>query len=207
MEEMRKIDAAIDYLKSKKPDELARIMKEVNREYPDTIHHLMCHVAKGDHITNHQEYYDCINELHWMDHKGHGEKIPLDEVVRMAEKLIKIDFQEEEYTEFDYAYLVNMLYAIFCLDFEHVTTFLKMAKRIFDYSKLGYKEQYGAFFRPIKKHHHSDYQSEYSKRSYPHNYSEYGYDEDNRRGHPHNENYKTEHDYRHSEYRHNEKHN
>lgn len=213
MDEMRNIENTVDYLSAKKPEELARVVKQISREYPETIHHLMCHVAKGDHITNHQEYYECVNHLEHMNHNGHGEKIPLDDAIRMGEKLIKIDFKNEEYTEFDYAYMVNLLYAIFCLDFEQVTTFLKMAKRIFDYSKLGNKEQFGAFFRPIKKHHQQyDYRSENEyRRGYPRNDSEYRYDEENKRGYPRNDDnnydrrgYKNEYDNKHndSEYRH-----
>ncbi len=182
MDEMRNIENAIDYLKSKKPEELAKFAKHVSREYPETIQHLMAHVAKGDHITNHHEYYECVDSLKWMDHSGHGEKFKLDDVVRMAEKLAKIDFDEEEYTEYDFAYMVNLLYAIWCKDFKEVTTFLKLAKRVFDYSKMGQQQHYGAFFKPISKHHSQmEYRSEYR--------SEY----ENRRGVPNSE-YRNEED-------------
>jgi len=181
MDEMRNIENAIDYLKSKKPEELAKFAKHVSREYPETIQHLVKHIKNDEHITNHHEYYKFVNSLEWNGNSGRGEKFKLDDVVRMAEKIAKIDFQEEEYTEYDFALTVNMIYAIWCKNFKETTTFLKLAKDFFDYLKIDNDQAYGDFFKPIKKKHQMEYRSEYR--------SEY----ENRRGVPNSE-YRNEED-------------
>lgn len=213
MEEMRKFENTVDYLSVKKPAELAKVVKQLSREYPETIKHLMYHVTNGDHITNHNEYYKLVDGLKWKDDSGHGERFKLDDAIRMAEKLAKIDFEYEEYTEYDFAFTLNLIYAIWCKNFKETTTFLKLTKDLYDYFKVNKEPEFGAFFRPIKNHHQQyDYRSESEyRRGYPRNDSEYRYDEENRRGYPRNDDnnydrrgYKNEYDNKHndSEYRH-----
>ena len=172
---MEEFDKKIRYLAHKKPDKVEEIIKEVYKHSPEKISHLLEHYSEGDHITQKEEYDKCVKKLKWIDNRGNGAKWEFSEIVRQAEKLANIDFKEVEYTEYDFAYLVNMLYAIFCKIYSDSSTYLKMAKQIFDYSKVD-EEQYGAFFKPIKQNDkyktNSEYENRYENR-YDNRYEDY----------------------------------
>jgi hypothetical protein len=72
-----------------------------------------------------KEQYDVATELfEWVDDKGTGIKWSVDDIV----KLSNISFETKDYTKFDYAYVVNMLWSDYCNVFIEPSYYLKMAK-------------------------------------------------------------------------------
>jgi len=149
MEEYRR---NLDYLAMKKPHEMKKIIREFEKFDPEYVAHMVNHLAKGDHLTTREDYEECVDGLEWADKKGAGEKFMLEDVVRKADKILAIDFDKEEYTEYDFAFVVNLLHAIFCKVLTEELSFLKMAKEWFNYLKIDETQSYGDFFKPIEKH-------------------------------------------------------
>ena len=142
----------LDYLAMKKPHEMKKIIRELEKYDPEYVVHMVNHLAKGDHLTTKEDYHHCVEGLEWADKKGAGEKWMFEDIIRKADKILAIDFDKEEYTEYDFAFVVNMLYAIFCRVFSEELSFFKMAKELLNYSKINETEHYGDFFKPIEKH-------------------------------------------------------
>lgn len=184
MENMRKID----YLAHKKPDKLAHITKEIYRNAPEEVERMLEQYADGEHISSKEEYEEHIKTLKWSDGRGKGERWGIHDIIKTAEKLLHIDFEEEEYTEFDFCFLVNMLYAIFCkIHAPDMTTYLRMAQSVFDYAENDSQQLYGDFFKPVKKekkHHESRSRYEDAENRYR-NSNDDEYNEENRRRYRH----------------------
>lgn len=175
MENLRRID----YLAMKKPDKLAKIAKEMYKNAPEHIEEMLEQFVDSEHLASKQEYDECVKKLKWADGRGKGERWCIDEVIRTAEKLAHIDFEIEEFTELDFAYLVNMFFAIFCKVLPaEMTLYLKMAKAVFDYANGENEQLYGDFFKPKKEKHHQKYDNRYENENRRHKYYD---DEDDRR--------------------------
>ena len=179
MEDLRN---KIEYLAHKKPDKLAELVKEMYHKAPQDIEYMLEQFSGGEHLTNREDYEKCVKKLKWIDNRGAGAKWQFDDIIRLAEKTEHVDFDNVEYTEFEFAYLVNLLYAMFCKVFSDSTYYLKMAKSIFDYSNVSEEQHYGDFFKPMKqqksKHNAYDYRNE-----------DYRYENENRRTRYEYENY------------------
>lgn len=79
----------------------------------------------GCHIGTEEFYEKSVNLLEWAGDKGEGAKWKnIDDIV----KLSGIDFETKDYTEYDYAYVLNSLYADYCNVFTESSYYLKMAK-------------------------------------------------------------------------------
>lgn len=59
------------------------------------------------HINNADQYRKYVNNLEWNNRKGRGERWNMDEIIKRSD----INFDEEDFTPYDYAYSVNMMYA------------------------------------------------------------------------------------------------
>ena len=177
MEDLRN---KIEYLAHKKPDKLAEVVKEMYHKAPQEVEYMLEQFSGGEHLTNREDYEKCVKKLKWIDDKGTGHKWELDDIIRLAEKTEHIDFDKAEYTEFEFAYVVNKLYAIFCKRYSDISYFLRMAKDVFDYSNVSEEQHYGDFFKPMKKEKskHNDYRNE-----------DYRYENENRRTRYEYENY------------------
>lgn len=166
----------VEYLAHKKPDKLAEVVKEMYYKAPHDVEFMIEQFAGGEHLTNKEDYEKATKELKWIDNRGQGAKWEIDEILRLAQKTANIDFEEVDYTEFEFAYLVNLLYAMFCKVFVEITYYLRMAKAVFEYCKISEKQHYGDFFKPIQqdkdKHHANNYRYEYENRKYDPRYEE-----------------------------------
>jgi hypothetical protein len=138
-----------------------------------------------------------VNKLKWSNNNGKGEKWQMDEVLRLAEKIANVDFKSAEFTEYDFAYVVNMLYALFCKIFTEQTYYIKMAKAVLDYKDDDNKQYYGDFFKPLdtkkhKHHHQARYENRY--RMHDDDYDEYGEESRRRRYRSEYDNYENRYD-------------
>lgn len=101
-----------------------RFIKKFRAQMPDIYAKTMYEEEYGCHIVDISVYEKAVSLLEWADGKGYGAKFDVDDILKMS----NIDFSNKNYYEYDYAYVVNMLYS----DYGHIITelsqLLKMAK-------------------------------------------------------------------------------
>lgn len=79
----------------------------------------------GCHIGTEEFYDKAVSLLKWVDDKGSGPRWSVNEIIKSS----NIDFGRKDYYEYDYAYVVNMLYSDNCNVSELTNSaYLKMAK-------------------------------------------------------------------------------
>lgn len=59
------------------------------------------------HIRDERMYRDAVRNLRWNNGKGNGERWKMDDLMNSND----IDFNQERFTPYDYAYMVNAKYA------------------------------------------------------------------------------------------------
>lgn len=94
------------------------------KETPGEIMSIINRFEHGCHIADKEFYKQAVNYLKWVDEVSHGPKWEVENIV----KLSGIDFSKKKYTEYDYAYVVNMLYSDYCTLFTEPSHYLKMSK-------------------------------------------------------------------------------
>ncbi len=103
----------------------------------------------GCHIGTQELYENAVQLLDWVDNKGSGARWSVEDIIRLS----GIDFDRKEYTEYDYAYSVNMLYSDYCNIFTESSYYLKMAKNYLedpDYCGVASERAYNNAKKRIK---------------------------------------------------------
>ena len=120
----------------KKADELYHKKREANPNYdhelvmewkhdmPQQFAQKMYEDEYGCHIFDLEMYDEAVALLEWVDHRNTGAKWTVEDIVKLA----NINFEEKEYTKYDYAYIMNALYSDYCSVFVEPSYYLKMAK-------------------------------------------------------------------------------
>lgn len=166
---MDKIKAKIEYMLEKNQDKVVELITHMYKHDPQAVERMLDYPKDADHITNRGKYEELVEKIKWAEGGKRGAKWGLDDIKRYAE----IDFDNAEFTIYDYAYLVNMLYAKCCKYFKDASTYLKLAKCLIEDDDEETKLYKGAY--ADKKHH-----KQHGEQSY---YNEYDrYDEEDRRG-------------------------
>jgi len=109
MEDKKFAEKLIDKFREKMPEEFVKTMFE--EEY-------------GCHIVDRSIYDEAVSLLKWSEDRGSGAKWEVEDIL----KLSNIDFSNKDYYEYDYAYVVNMLWSDYGHIFTEPSYFLKMAK-------------------------------------------------------------------------------
>ena len=109
MEDKKFAEKLIDKFREKMPEEFVKTMFE--EEY-------------GCHIVNEDMYDEAVSLLKWSDDRCSGAKWSVEDILKLA----NINFREKDYYEFDYAYVVNMLWSDYGHIFTETSYYLKMAK-------------------------------------------------------------------------------
>lgn len=76
------------------------------------------------HIQDEQMYRDAVHNLRWNNGKGNGERWKIDDLINSSD----IDFNQERFTPYDYAYMVNAKYADYGKITEKPDYYKQMAK-------------------------------------------------------------------------------
>lgn len=76
------------------------------------------------HLINKTQYDKAVELLDWVDDKGNGAKWSCDDILKLA----NINFENKEYTKYDFCYQMNMLYSDYCNTPIDTNTYIKMAK-------------------------------------------------------------------------------
>lgn len=189
MEEM--ISNKLEYLAEKRPEKLVELAKKMHKKNPEAIESVLETVDEDGHITNRQKYDEAVQRLKWSNDKGHGERWKLEDL----EKWSKIDFKNADYTKYDFAYLVNMLYAKCCKEFTDMSYFVKIAKCLLEDDDKQTKMYRGAE-HDKHKHKKSNMENHYDDDDELERY-----EEENRRGRRRHYRNESDYDYRNEDYR------
>ena len=103
----------------------------------------------GCHIGTEEMYEKAVDLLEWVGDKGNSARWNVDDIVRLS----GIDFAMKEYTDYDYAYVVNMLYSDYCNIFTDSSYYMKMAKNYLedpDYCGIASERAYNNAKKRIK---------------------------------------------------------
>jgi hypothetical protein len=162
---MEEIIEKVEYLIEKQPQKMIEFIKHMYKHNPEAVEKMLSTMKEHGHITSYQKYDELVNKLKWANKMNKGERWKLDELKRDSQ----VDFKNVDYTEFDYAYLVNMLHAKCCKCFSEKSFYLKLAKCLLEDDDEETKLYKGAY-SDKQKHHMRGEQSFYND-----------YDEENRR--------------------------
>ena len=124
---MRDIDKA-DKIYSEKlmkdPKFAEKLIKKFRDRMEDEYIKTMFEEEYGCHIVDEDMYDEAVSLLKWSDNRGSGAKWAVSDILKLA----NIDFSNKDYYEFDYAYVVNMLWSDYGHIFTETSYYLKMAK-------------------------------------------------------------------------------
>jgi len=119
-----KVKQKYEELKKEMPDIDQQMIRTFLEEMPDEAMIAFDKMVYGCHIASEDLYHEAVMLFKWIDDKGTGAKWTVEDIV----KLSGIDFNDKKYYEYDYAYVVNMLYSDYCNIFTEPTYYLKMAR-------------------------------------------------------------------------------
>lgn len=100
------------------------LVAEWRKDMPEQFAKKMYEDEFGCHIYTKEMYEEAVSLFEWSCDKGKGARWDVDEIIKLA----NIDFSTKDYYEYDYAYVVNMLYSDYCHIFTDASYYLKMAK-------------------------------------------------------------------------------
>lgn len=116
------IEYKIKKLIEKHPDKVYEFAKNMYYEYGEEILDFIDEQLEGCHIRN-EKIYDKATELFVNPDSTKGAKWDIDDIVTES----GIDFNKTKFTEFDYAYTVNMLYSDYGDIIKNTDIIMKMA--------------------------------------------------------------------------------
>lgn len=179
----------IEYMIEKKPEKIAKIIEKVYKYNPEIVEEMLEYPEGAEHIPSRKKYEELIAKVKWADGSGRGAKWSFEDIKRNS----KINFDHTEFTEYDYAYLVNMLYAKCCKHITDPAIFLKLAKCLLEDDDEETKMYRGAehYGTKLAKKGIQDY--------YDHDIDDYD-EEDRRVRRKHYRNPRMEEDYRNPRY-------
>ncbi|MCM1339782.1 MAG: hypothetical protein NC191_08935 [Muribaculaceae bacterium] len=122
---MDKINEKLEYMMEKCPEKVMELAKHIYKQDPEIVERMLDYPEDAEHITNRRKYDELVEKLRWEDdNNGRGAKWSFEDIKKNS----RIDFYNTDYTEFDYAYLVNALYAKCCKYIKDPSVYLKLAK-------------------------------------------------------------------------------
>lgn len=121
---MDKITEKIEYMMKKCPEKVIELAKHIYNQDPEIVERMLNYPEDAEHITSRRKYEELVNNIKWVDNSGQGAKWSFEDIKKNSH----IDFDNVDFTEFDYAYLVNMLYAKCCKHITDPSIYLKLAK-------------------------------------------------------------------------------
>ena len=124
-----------------------RFIKKFRNLMPEIYIRTMYEEEFGCHIVDRSLYEEAVSLLEWADDKGYGAKFDVDEILKMS----NIDFSNKNYYEFDYAYVVNMLWSDYGHIIPELNYILKMAKAYLEDPDYMGKADERAYHNAIKR--------------------------------------------------------
>lgn len=149
---LAKADEFYAELESENPHIDHELVMEWRENMPEQFAKKMYEKKYGCHIFDAEMYEESVVHLKWADGHGTGAKWDVDTIIRLS----GIDFSQVKFYEYDYAYIVNMLYAKFCTTGLDTTSYIKMAKAYLTYDEFGHEADEKAYKHATKHLEHHD---------------------------------------------------
>lgn len=124
MYDLKKADELYHKRRTENPNYDHDLVMEWRQDMPHQFSQKMYEDEYGCHIFDVEMYNEAVSLLEWVDNRGQGAKWAVEDIVKLA----NINFDEKEYTKYDYAYIMNVLWSDYCNIFMEATYYLKMAK-------------------------------------------------------------------------------
>lgn len=124
---MYNVDKADRLLKrklEKDPNYTKKLLEKIKQDNPEEFARATIEDAYGRHLGDSEMYEDAVRNLRWTNGKGTGAKWDKDDLIRRS----GIDFNEEAYTPWDFAYLTNARFADYSDISEDPKYFMAMAR-------------------------------------------------------------------------------
>ncbi len=122
---MEEMTEKLEYMVEKCPEKVVEMAKQMYRRDPEMVEKMLQAFRNhGGHISSRKKYEELVEKLKWANENGRGAKWNFEDIKKNA----KINFENTDFTEYDYAYLVNMLYAKCCKYVTDPSIYLKFAK-------------------------------------------------------------------------------
>lgn len=163
---MDRITEKIEYLIEKCPDKIVELAKKMYKEDPEIIERMLDYPEDAERITSRRKYDELVERIKWADNNGRGAKWSFEDIKKNS----RIDFSNVDYTEYDFAYLVNMLYAKCCKYISDPSVYLKFAKCLLEDRDEDTKIYRGAYAnkQKYKQRGEQDYYSDYNEENRRH---------------------------------------
>ena len=129
------------------PDKVVEYTEHLYKHNPDAVRKMLMTYEDNGHIRDKKTYEELVDCLEWSNKQGYGEKWSLDKIKKSS----GVNFEETDFSEFDFAYLVNFLYAKCCKYTQDASVFLKIAKGLLEDKHKQIKLNKGSY---MKKHNH-----------------------------------------------------
>lgn len=196
--EIKELMKEFEYMLEEEPEKVMEFTKHLYKHNPEAVRKMLLTFDDNGHIRDRQTYDKIVDCLEWSNKQGYGEKWTVDKIKSSA----GINFDETDFSEFDYAYLVNFLYAKCCKYTQDAYVFLKIARGLLEdkhkqvklnkggfqqkhkYQGRGEQSYYDLFFDSDYNRHsnNENRRGRYENENYRNDYNNRSYDEDNRRG-------------------------
>ena len=186
MYNLDKADRLLKRKLEKDPNYTKKLLEKIKKENPEQFARTMMEDVYGRHIGDDEMYNEAVRNLHWTNRKGSGAKWDKDDLIRRA----NIDFNEEGYTPYDYAYMVNALYADYGDISEKPEYYMQMTKDHLRNDSFPERGNERAYYDAQMRERRNRYGYD-NRRGYSNRYDGYGmydnygtynrYDYDNRR--------------------------
>ena len=174
MYNLDKADRLLKRKLEKDPNYTKKLLEKIKEEHPEQFAKTMMEDIYGHHIGDEEMYNDAVRNLHWTNRKGSGEKWDKDDLIRRA----NVDFNEEGYTPYDYAYMVNALYADYGDISEKPEYYMQMTKEHLRNDSFPMRGDERAYYDAQMRSRRYNYNNRYDGyNSYGNynNYNTYGY--------------------------------
>ena len=164
---MYNVDKADRLLKrklEKDPNFTKKLLEKIKEENPEEFARSMMEEAYGRHIGDTEMYEEAVRNLKWANRKGSGAKWDKDDLIQRS----GIDFNEEGYTPYDYAYMVNAHYADYGNISDDPKYYMQMTKDYLRNDNFTEKGNERAYFDAQRRSRRNNY-------NYRNRYENYGY--------------------------------
>lgn len=124
MYNLDKADRLLKRKLEKDPNYTKKLLEKIKQDNPEEFARATFEDIYGKHLGDAEMYEDAVRNLRWSNGKGNGAKWDKDDLIRRS----NIDFNEEAFTPWDFAYLTNARFSDYSDISEDPKYFMAMAR-------------------------------------------------------------------------------
>lgn len=133
--------------KAKNPNYDTLLVTEWREKMPEDFTRYHLKKKYGCHIVDKATYDEAVSLLDWINEKGSGAKWSVEDIKAVS----NIDFNEKEYTLYDFAYVMNMLWSDYCNVFIDASYYVKMSRNYLEDADYMGEPSERAYHNAIKR--------------------------------------------------------